>query len=159
MPAPGPHDRPLQYVDGRDIADWALGSRPVGTFNTVSEPGHTTIGALLDEARTVTRVDAELVWLDPATVEAAGVAAVDRAADLGAADRRARRPALARHLPPRRRAGLRCRPMPETVADTWAWLQREGLPERPTNRGGGPMDAAAEARLWAIHDATPEELY
>ena len=25
---------------------------PVGTFNTVSEPGHTTIGDLLDEART-----------------------------------------------------------------------------------------------------------
>ena len=153
VPAPGPHDRPLQYVDGRDIADWVLGSRPVGTFNTVSEQGHTTIGALLDEVRTVTQSDAELVWLDPATVEAAGVEPwtelpiwvppTGELAGLHSLDTAA---AAA--------AGLHCRPMQQTVADTWAWLQREGLPERPTNRGGGPMDAAAEERLLALHDAT-----
>ena len=152
VPAPGPHERPLQYVDCRDIADWVLGSRPVGTFNLVSEPGHTTIGALLDEVRTVTGSDAELVWLDPAAVEAAGVQPwtelpiwvppTGELAGLHALDTSAARA-----------AGLHCRPMPETVADTWAWLQREGLPERPTNRGGGPMDAAAEACLWAAHDA------
>jgi len=154
LPAPGPYDRPLQYVDGRDIADWALGSRPVGTFNTVSEPGHTTIGALLDEIRTVTHSDAELVWLDPSTVESAGVEPwtelpiwvppTGELVGLHSLDTSAAAT-----------AGLRSRPMPETVADTWAWLQREGLPERPTNRGGGPMDAAAEARLLALHDATP----
>jgi nucleoside-diphosphate-sugar epimerase len=152
VPAPGPHDRPLQHVDGRDIADWVLGSRPVGTFNTVSEQGHTTIGALLDEVRTVTQSDAELVWLDPATVEAAGVEPwtelpiwvppTGELAGLHSLDTAA---AAA--------AGLHCRPMPQTVADTWAWLQREGLPERPTNRGGGPMDAAAEERLLAHHHA------
>ena len=65
VPAPGPHDRPLQYVDCRDIADWVLGSRPVGTFNTVSEPGHTTIGALLDEVQRRHGQRAELVWLTP----------------------------------------------------------------------------------------------
>jgi len=152
VPAPGPPDRPLQLVDARDIADWVLGSRPVGTFNTVSTPGHTTIGALLEQVRSVTGGDAELVWLDPETVEAAGVEPwtelpiwvppTGELAGLHALDTSA---AAA--------AGLRCRPMPETVADTWAWLQREGLPERPTNRGGAPMDAAAEARLWAAHAA------
>jgi nucleoside-diphosphate-sugar epimerase len=153
VPAPGPHDRPLQYVDGRDIADWVLGSRPVGTFNTVSEPGHTTIGALLDEVRTVTQSDAELVWLDPATVEAAGVEPwtelpiwVPPTGELAGLQSLDTAAAAAE--------GLRARPMPQTVADTWAWLQREGLPERPTNRGGGPMDAAAEERLLALHDAT-----
>ena len=45
----------------------------------------------------------------------------------------------------------------KTIATSYAgvleaWLQREGLPERPTNRGAGPMDAAAEARLWAAHE-------
>lgn len=153
VPAPGPHDRPLQYVDGRDIAEWVLGSRPVGTFNTVSEPGHTTIGGLLEEARRVTGSHAELVWLDPATVEAAGVEPwtelpiwvppTGELAGLHALDTSA---AAA--------AGLRCRPMAETVADTWAWLEREGLPERPSGRGGAPMDAAAEARLWAAHEAS-----
>lgn len=150
VPAPGPYDRPLQYVDGRDIAEWALGSRPVGTFNTVSEPGHTTIGALLDEVRTVTHSDAELIWLDPATIEAAGVEPwselpiwvppTGELVGLHSLDTTAAAT-----------AGLRCRPMRETVADTWDWLQREGLPQRPANRGGGPMDGAAEARLWAAH--------
>lgn len=154
VPAPGPRDRPLQFVDCRDIAEWVLDAQPVGTFNTVSRPGHTTIGALLDEARSVTASDADLVWLDPATVEAAGVEPwtelpiwvppTGELAGLHALDTAA---AAA--------AGLRCRPMAQTVADTWAWLQREGLPERPGNRPGSPMDAAAEARLLALHDADP----
>lgn len=153
VPAPGPRDRPLQYVDCRDIAEWVLGSQPVGTFNTVSRPGHTTIGALLDEARSVTGSDAELAWLDPATIEAAGVEPwtelpiwvppTGEAAGLHALDTRAAAG-----------AGLCCRPMPETVADTWEWLQREGLPERPNNRAGRPMDAAAEARLLSLHDSS-----
>ena len=28
-------------------------------------------------------------------------------------------------------AGLTCRPVEETVADTWRWLQAENPPERP----------------------------
>jgi nucleoside-diphosphate-sugar epimerase len=153
VPTPGPHDRPLQYIDCRDIADWVLGSRPVGTFNTVSRAGHTTIGALLDEAKRVTDSDAELVWVDPATIEAAEVSPwtelpiwvppTGEYVGLHSCDVSA---AYA--------SGLRPRPMPETVADTWAWLQREGLPERSSDRAGGPMDAAAEARLLALHDAT-----
>jgi nucleoside-diphosphate-sugar epimerase len=151
VPAPGPRDRPLQYVDCRDIAEWVLGSRPVGTFNTVSRPGHATIGQVLDACNEVTGAHADLVWLTPETIEAAGVAPWTE---------------LPIWLPPTGEyaglhdcdvsaafaAGLSCRPIEQTVADTWAWLQREGLPERPTNRGGGPMDADAEARLWAAHE-------
>jgi hypothetical protein len=45
-------------------------------------------------------------------------------------------------------AGLTCRPVSETVADTWAWLQAEGLPAPAhPERGAIGMDAAAEARL------------
>ena len=48
VPCPGPFDRPLQYVDARDIARWVLDAAPrgvAGAFNTVSQPGHTTIGS------------------------------------------------------------------------------------------------------------------
>ena len=150
VPAPGPPDRPLQLVDCRDIAEWVLGSRPVGTFNTVSRPGHATMGQVLDACNDVTGAQADLVWLTPETIEAAGVAPwtelpiwlppTGEYAGLHDCDVSA---ALA--------AGLSCRPIEQTVADTWAWLQREGMPERPANRGGAPMDAAAEARLWAAH--------
>lgn len=151
VPCPGPVDRPLQYVDARDIARWVLdaaGRGVVGTFNTVSEPGLTTTGALLEECRRVTGSEAELVWVTPEAVEAAGVAPwtqlpiwtpptgeLARLHDIDSSAAAA--------------AGLACRPMPETVADTWAWLQREGVPERATDRGGSVMDADAEARLLA----------
>ncbi|WP_404389781.1 NAD-dependent epimerase/dehydratase family protein [Humibacillus xanthopallidus] len=151
VPAPGPRDRPLQLIDCRDIADWVLGSRPVGTFNTVSRPGHATIGQVLDASNDVTGAQADLVWLTPETIEAAGVEPwtelpiwlppTGEYAGLHDCDVSA---ALA--------AGLSCRPIEQTVADTWAWLQREGLPERPKGRVGTPMDAAAEARLWAAHE-------
>lgn len=152
VPAPGPRDRPLQYVDGRDIARWMLAAGSdglAGTFNTVSTPGHTTIGALLEHCVEVTGADAELVWVDPDVVEGAGVSGwtdlpiwvppTGEMAGLHDCD------VSAAHA-----AGLRCRPMQETVADTWAWLQREGLPEPPTSRAGIlGLSADQEARLLA----------
>lgn len=137
-PAPGPRERPLQYVDARDLAEWCLEmarSRRGGVFNTVSPTGHTTIGALLERCVEVTGSRADLVWLTPEQVASAGVSGWtdlpiwapptgDLAAlhdgDVSAAEA----------------AGLRCGPMEETVADTWAWLQREGTPNPPTNRAG-----------------------
>jgi nucleoside-diphosphate-sugar epimerase len=152
VPAPGPRERPLQYVDARDLAEWALGAGRFGVsgvFNTVSERGHTTIGALLDHAVAVTGSVAELVWLSPDAVEAAEVS--------GWTD-------LPIWVPPTGEmaglhdcdvsaaysAGLRCRPMEETVADTWDWLQREEPGKAPTDRAGRlGLTAEQEERLLA----------
>ncbi|MET3961204.1 2'-hydroxyisoflavone reductase [Marmoricola sp. OAE513] len=138
VPAPGPVDRPLQYVDGRDLAAWLLlcaESGTTGTFNTVSKPGHTTIGELLEECVAVAGSAAELVWRSPEQIEAAGVSGwtelpiwappTGELAPLHDADVSA---ALA--------AGLSTRPVAETVRDTWAWLQREGWPTTPSGRAG-----------------------
>jgi len=138
VPAPGPYDRPLQYVDGRDLASWCLAAAAAGTtgvFNAVSEPGHTTIGAMLDTCVRVTGSDAELVWVSPEVVEAAEVSGwtdlpiwVPPTGELAAL-----------HdcdVTAARDAGLRCRPMEDTVADTWAWLRREGTPQQPSGRAG-----------------------
>lgn len=138
VPAPGPRERPLQYIDGRDLAAWCLDagrSGVAGIFNAVSRAGHTTIGDLLDHAAAITGAAADLVWLDPATVAEAGVSGwtdlpiwvppTGELAGLHDCD------TSAAHA-----TGLRCRPMADTVTDTWAWLQREGTPTPPTNRGG-----------------------
>lgn len=148
VPAPGPPDRPLQLVDARDLAEWLVDLRPTGTLNTVSPPGHTTIGELLEECLRVTGADAELAWLTPEVVEASGVQPwtelpiwvppTGEYAALHDCD------ATAAH-----EAGLRCRPVSETVAATWEWLQREGLPAQPADRPATGMDLAAEDRLWA----------
>jgi 2'-hydroxyisoflavone reductase len=150
--APGPRDRPLQYIDGRDLADWSLGaprSGVSGAFNAVSEPGHTTIGALLDHCVAVTGSDAELVWVSPEAVEAAEVSGwtdlpiwVPPTGELaGLHDCNV----SAAHA-----AGLHCRPMEDTVADTWAWLRREGTPTPPTSRAGElGLTAEQEERILA----------
>lgn len=148
VPAPGPRDQPLQCIDARDLARWVLDHQPVGVFNTVSARGHTTMGGLLDECVRVTGSDAELVWLSPEVIGAAGVApwtqlpvwvppdsdfAAMHDGDVSAAYD----------------AGLVCRPISDTIEDTWAWLEREGAPDPATSRAGTGMDAAAEQRLWA----------
>jgi nucleoside-diphosphate-sugar epimerase len=149
VPAPGPRERPLQYVDARDLADWSLDAGRAGlggVFNTVSRPGHTTIGDLLDHCVAVTGSGADLVWVSPERIESAGVSGwtdlpiwvppTGELAGLHDCDVSA---ALA--------AGLRCRPMEETVADTWAWLQREGTPTAPTGRAGSLGLSAGQERL------------
>jgi nucleoside-diphosphate-sugar epimerase len=147
--APGPTDRPLQYIDARDLARWMLDAATrgvVGAFNAVSHPGHTTIGELLRTCLDVTGAQAELVWAPPEVLETAGVSGwtqlpiwtppTGELAGLHAAD------VSAVH-----RVGLHCRPVAETVADTWAWLRIEGHPEPRSDRPPSGLDTADEARV------------
>jgi 2'-hydroxyisoflavone reductase len=149
--APGPAGQPLQYIDCRDLALWMLhaaGEGTGGTFNTVSQPGHATMRSLLEAAVTVTGSDARLVWTPPEVIEAAGIAGWTElpvwvppdgeAAGLHTGDVSA---AYA--------AGLSCRPVLDTVADTWAWLQAEGDPPQPAGRPGHGLDAAREREVLA----------
>ncbi|MFF9347895.1 NAD-dependent epimerase/dehydratase family protein [Streptomyces sp. NPDC014734] len=128
--APGPRDTPLQYIDARDLAIWTLDALEAGLhgpFNVVSPPGHTTMGDLLDACVAVTGSDTALVWTGPDTVAAAGVSPWS---DLpiwwppgGELHDALHRGDVTRALA----TGLACRPVTETVADTWTWL-RETAP-------------------------------
>ncbi len=149
--APGPYDRPLQYVDGRDLAGWMLSAAERGTggtFNAVSRSGHATIGTLLDAGVAATGGRAELVWVDPEVIEAAGIAGwtelpiwlppTGEAAGMHDGDVSA---AYA--------AGLHCRPVTETVQDTWEWLQAEGWPAPRPDRPPNGLDREREDAVLA----------
>ncbi|WP_037910689.1 NAD-dependent epimerase/dehydratase family protein [Actinacidiphila yeochonensis] len=150
--APGPRDLPLQYVDARDLAAWtldALAAGRGGPYNVVSPPGHTTMGELLAECAAVTGSDAVLRWAAPETVLAAGIEPwtqlpvwLPPGADHVTMHQGDVGKALA--------AGLRCRPVGETVADTWRWLASIGgsAPQRPDRAPVG-LDPAVEARVLA----------
>jgi nucleoside-diphosphate-sugar epimerase len=124
--APGQPDRAIQPVDVRDVAAFALDcleNRTTGTFNVAAPRDHATFGDLLRACIESTGSDAELVWVDeeflaerdvrqwtelPMWRVAPGTWEVT-------ADR-----AMA--------AGLACRPLAETVRDTWRWLSAGGRP-------------------------------
>jgi 2'-hydroxyisoflavone reductase len=149
--APGPRDMPLQYIDCRDLAAWLLqaADRGIGgVFNTVSRPGHATMQSLLEAAKAATSSDARLVWVTPEVIEAAGIAPWTElpiwappdgeAAGLHNGDVTA---AYA--------AGMTCRPVEQTIADTWAWLQAEGDPPSPPGRPGHGLDPEREREVLA----------
>ncbi len=144
--APGPPDRPLQYIDCRDLAAWMLSAadRGIGgAFNAVSQPGHATMASLLGAAVSVTGSGARLVWTDPEVIEAAAIEAwtelpiwvppAGEAAGLHDGNVAA---AYA--------AGLTCRPVADTVAATWQWIQAEGY---PAARPGTGLDPARERQV------------
>jgi 2'-hydroxyisoflavone reductase len=127
MLAPGNPDRAMQLIDARDLAHWMLDRAAYGvggTVNATGPPGNATMGGWLGSCVEVTGNVARLAWADddvllrhgvepwtelplwtPATAEYAGVWAASTA--------RAEA------------AGLSCRPVSDTVADTWAWLRSQ----------------------------------
>lgn len=148
--APGPADLPLQYIDVRDLADWLLDAavhRLGGPYNTVSAPGHTTMGELLHTCAKVTGGTADLRWTDPDTILAAGIQPwIELPVWLPPGE-----PHDAMHrvdVTKATAAGLRCRPVTDTVADTWAWLQQldGAAPQRPDRPTVG-LDPDTEAAL------------
>ena len=122
---PGPASLGIQYIDARDLAAFVLDASTAGhsgPFNVVSRRGHATMGALLEACRQAAGArDVAMTWVQPQTIAAAGIdpwselpiwippdhayagmhdANVDRAY----------------------RAGLQCRPVSDTVRDTWRWF-------------------------------------
>ena len=122
---PAPRERPVQFIDARDLAAWLLdicASDVSGTFNACSPAFHWTMNDLVDALTAAsakpptptwigdtTLVDAGVtpwmglpLWLPPSEPDSAGFMTMDCS--------RAQR------------AGLAVRPLVETVADTAQWL-------------------------------------
>ncbi|MDC0773586.1 SDR family oxidoreductase [Streptomyces sp. HD] len=151
--APGPRDLPLQYVDIRDLAEWILGAveqELSGPYNLMSRQGHATMGELLDACVATVGGSAELRWTEPEVILDAGIEPwiqlpvwVPPGSDMHDALHSAD---VSRAVA----TGLRCRPVAETVADTWRWLQDIGgtAPQRPDRTVKG-LDPEVEAKVLA----------
>lgn len=125
--APGAADRPLQFIDARDLAAWVLRLIDIGAsgpFNAIAPPGFSTWGALLQACAGAAGTTPDLRWVPDAVLLAQGVApwsdlplwlpvdgpdAAEHAAFMAVPTDRAQA------------AGLVCRPVAETVADTLGW--------------------------------------
>src|SRR4051794_26984614 len=145
VPAPGRPDRPLQIIDACDLAAFLLDlaeRRTAGAFNGTAPIGQTTMEELLRAAG-----DADLRWIPDDKLEAAGVEPwmelplwlPERFAgtwSIGTAKAQA--------------AGLRTRPVQETVDAIATWLESGGeaeLDEWRSEHRPPRMSAEREAAL------------
>jgi 2'-hydroxyisoflavone reductase len=156
--APGPADVGVQFIDVRDLAGFVLDAAEHGfggPYDVVSPVGHAAMRDVLEACVAVTGSDAELRWTPPEPILAAGVQpwtdlpiwippGEDHDAMHGSDVSKAVRD------------GLHCRPVHETVADTWAWLQALDAPPVPPDRNyiqPVGLDPKTEARLLDRADA------
>jgi 2'-hydroxyisoflavone reductase len=119
--APGSPDRSIQPADVRDLAEFTIRSAArgiAGAFNVAAPEGRETFGGLLGACAEVTGSGAEFVWVPDEQLLAYGVRqwsemplwrtfrGVWQVSSVAA-----------------QAAGLSCRPLAATVADTWSWMQ------------------------------------
>ncbi|MEV7388886.1 NAD-dependent epimerase/dehydratase family protein [Streptomyces sp. NPDC091215] len=123
--APAPAEQRIQPVDVRDVADFALSmaaSSASGGYN-VTHPEGISFRAFLEACLNETGGAGAPVWVDPAVLveqgvkqwtelplwrTQAGVWSVDSGRAVA--------------------AGLRCRPITDTIRDTWRWWAGDGRP-------------------------------
>lgn len=152
--APGDPASPVQFIDARDLAGWMLDAaerRLQGTFNATGPDAPLTMGGFFDALRaTLAPPGTTLRWADSAWLLAQGVAPwtglplwlPDALLGMHRAD-----------CSRAREAGLRCRALAETLADTARWasgpVAQAAPPDGPARPPVG-IDAATEQRLLAL---------
>jgi len=137
--APGDPGRPVQIVDGRDLAEWIVRMAEAGAggaYNATGPEYPLTMGRMLETCRVASGSNSELVWVPDefllseevgqwmelplwlADADAEGLLAVDvsKAVD----------------------SGLSFRPLETTVRDTLAWDAERPTSERSTAAGMAP---------------------
>jgi 2'-hydroxyisoflavone reductase len=152
VPAPGDPGRHVQLVDARDLAAFMLDlaeRRVAGAFNGTAPAGEQTMGEVLAAAAEATGSGAELVWIGDERLVAAGVEPWVELPLWIPADEFPGTWAIGTERA--REAGLRCRPVAETIADVWDWLRAGGeseLDEWRSEHRPPPMSAERERALY-----------
>jgi 2'-hydroxyisoflavone reductase len=121
--APGNPDQPVQIIDGRDMAQWIISmveEKRSGIFNAVGPDYALTTRSMLDACVAVCNPQAWLTWVSEEFLIAAGAQPWSEipvwAPEQDAAfDTCSNARAIA--------AGLKFRPLAETIADTLAWAK------------------------------------
>ncbi|EHR70918.1 nucleoside-diphosphate-sugar epimerase [Burkholderiales bacterium JOSHI_001] len=153
--APGRPSDPIQWIDVRDLAHFALlglGTALAGPFNVASAPGSATMGELLATCAQAAGVAPRLVWHDMAALQAQGLAPWTDL-PLALPDDDAHRGFMAHDTRKALAAGLRIRPLADTVADTLAWWR--SLPARPQTGDRPGLDGERERAVLAALATRP----
>ncbi len=148
MLVPGSPGDPIALIDARDLARFALSGQP-GTFECGGPGGRDTRARFVDALVAETGSDADPTWVESAWLSEQGVAYWTEVPlwippSLAAGT-------WAHHNDAAEAAGLRWRPLSDTVADTWAWQRTLDPPWRPTERTPGLAPGRERDLLAAWH--------
>jgi nucleoside-diphosphate-sugar epimerase len=120
MLGPGDPEAPLQFIDARDLASFVLAMVErggAGPYHAAGPEGEWTWGRLFEECRGVTGAETRVVWIPQARLEEVGVSPRDLPMWAGAAGAGLMRTDCRKAIA----AGLRFRPVADTIRDTLAW--------------------------------------
>ncbi len=126
MLAPGSPDAPLQFIDGRDLAAFAVDMverRATGIYNANGLAVHLTWGECFDKVEMLTGTDTDFSWVGEEFLRAQNLSGGDLPmfaySDEAGIFTMNNHKALA--------AGLHTRPVTETIRDTLLWDAAEGV--------------------------------
>ncbi len=143
---PGRPERLIQFIDVRDLAAWVLvlaEAQARGTYIATGPEERLTMGDFLDACEQTVRTEVELVRVEDGVLEKAGVAPWTELPLWIPASNRSFAGIMRLDRSKAAAAGLKCRPITATIADTLAWDQTRD-PSIP--RVGG-LSAEREALL------------
>ena len=147
--APGNPSDPVQFIDGRDLAEWTIRmaeNRETGIYNATGPAKELGIGGMLGGIKTALNSNASFAWADgeflkQQKVEAWSDMPVWAGDELGMARTNISR-ALAK--------GLTFRPLGDTARDTLAWFKAQKPERQAKMRAGLTPEREAEV-LVALH--------
>jgi 2'-hydroxyisoflavone reductase len=157
MLAPGTPRDPIQIIDVRDLAAFMMtlvAARTNGTFNAVSPPRAFTMGGLVTASqRASPRAGTRVTWV-PEEFLAAHWKPDDLDLPPWAPAKGEYAGASLTAMASARAAGLRSRPLEDTVRDTLAWFESLPADRRGKLRSGlDPVKEADALRAWHTDQA------
>jgi 2'-hydroxyisoflavone reductase len=121
--APGNPNAPMQFLDARDLAEWIVRmaeARQAGIYNAAGPDYPVTFETFLDTCRDVSGSDADFVWINDKFLLDAGLIPWTEV-PLWIPGEEANRFFMAVSVEKALAAGVRVRPLAESIRDTMEW--------------------------------------
>lgn len=144
--APGDPTDPVQFIDGRDLAEWTIRmveQRETGTYNATGPEKALGVGAMLEGIKAANKSNANFTWVDADFLEAQKVAPwsdipvwVPPRGEEGGMGRISIQRALAK--------GLTFRLLSETARDTLNWFKSQPEERKAKLKAGLSLEREAE---------------
>ncbi|MEP6602555.1 MAG: NAD-dependent epimerase/dehydratase family protein [Spartobacteria bacterium] len=144
--APGTPNDPVQFIDGRDLAEWTIRmveNRETGTFNATGPAQPLGVGTMLDGIKNALKSNAKFTWVKEDFLKAQKVEAWSDMPVWTGQESGLARTNISRALA----KGLTCRPLAETARDTLAWFKSQSQ-DRQTHLKAG-LSAEREPEVLA----------